>query len=61
MRGAPYGSDLRLCTAAGISTLQYEPGGIRHGHSARERVRLPEIAEVTRTLALTVLRTAGTK
>ncbi|MBT2508599.1 hypothetical protein J7I98_22460 [Streptomyces sp. ISL-98] len=60
-RGAPYGSDLRLYAAAGTPTLQYGPGDIRHGHSARERVTLPEIVEVARTFVLAVLRTVGTK
>ncbi|GHH20390.1 ArgE/DapE family deacylase [Streptomyces lanatus] len=59
--GAPYGSDLRLYTGAGIPTLQYGPGDIRVAHSARERVAVREVVEVARTLAVTVLRTVGTK
>ncbi|WP_055493058.1 ArgE/DapE family deacylase [Streptomyces sp. TP-A0356] len=60
-RGAPYGSDLRLYAAEGIPTLQYGPGDVRLAHSPREQVSVREIATVARTLALTVLRTAGTK
>ncbi|MFC3576975.1 ArgE/DapE family deacylase [Streptomyces yaanensis] len=60
-RGAPYGSDLRLYTGEGIPTLQYGPGDVRLAHSARERVSVTEIASVARALALTVLRTVGTK
>ncbi|MEW2397371.1 ArgE/DapE family deacylase [Streptomyces sp. NPDC046862] len=60
-RGAPYGSDLRHYTAAGIPTLQYGPGDIRHGHSTRERVDVREVVDVARTLVLTALRTVGTK
>lgn len=60
-RGAPYGSDLRLYAAEGIPALQYGPGDVRFAHSAQERVSVDEIATVARTLALTVLRTVGTK
>ncbi|MER6353097.1 ArgE/DapE family deacylase [Streptomyces sp. NPDC001634] len=60
-RGAPYGSDLRLYAAEGIPTLQYGPGDVRLAHSAREQVSVADIATVARTLALTVLRTVGTK
>ncbi|MFF3460847.1 ArgE/DapE family deacylase [Streptomyces sp. NPDC002619] len=59
-RGAPYGSDLRLYAGEGIPTLQYGPGDVRVAHSAREQVSVREVAEVARTLVLTVLRTAGT-
>lgn len=57
--GAPYGSDLRLYTGAGIPTLQFGPGDVRVAHSAREHVSVREVVEVTRTLVLTVLRTVG--
>ncbi|MER7185044.1 ArgE/DapE family deacylase [Streptomyces hyaluromycini] len=58
-RGAPYGSDLRLYAGAGIPTLQYGPGDVRVAHSAQERVSVPEVVAVARTLAVTVLRTVG--
>ncbi|MFF5408277.1 ArgE/DapE family deacylase [Streptomyces misionensis] len=58
-RGAPYGSDLRLYTEAGVPTLQFGPGDVRHAHSPRERVSVREIVDVTRTLVLTVLRATG--
>ena len=60
-RGAPYGSDLRLYTAEGVPTLQFGPGDIRYAHSAQEHVSVAEIAEVARTIVLTVLRITGTK
>ncbi|MEU3945822.1 ArgE/DapE family deacylase [Streptomyces sp. NPDC029526] len=60
-RGATYGSDLRLYAGAGIPTLQYGPGDITVAHSEREHVSLREVVRVARTLALTVLRTVGTK
>ncbi|WP_307825135.1 ArgE/DapE family deacylase [Streptomyces sp. M2CJ-2] len=61
LRGATYGSDLRHYTGAGIPTLQFGPGDIEVAHSPRERVSLRETVAVARTLALTVLRTVGTK
>ncbi|MDX3260968.1 ArgE/DapE family deacylase [Streptomyces sp. MI02-2A] len=60
-RGAPYGSDLRLYTAAGVPTLQFGPGDVRLAHSAEEQVRIPDIVDVARTVVLAVLRTAGTR
>ncbi|GAB7036950.1 MULTISPECIES: ArgE/DapE family deacylase [Catenuloplanes] len=59
-RGAPYGSDLRLYAGAGIPTLQYGPGDVRHAHSPQEQVRLTDVVTVTRALILAVLRTVGT-
>ncbi|WP_369224380.1 ArgE/DapE family deacylase [Streptomyces sp. R39] len=58
-RGAPYGSDLRLYTGAGIPTLQYGPGDVRVAHSAEERVSVAEVVAVARTLVVTALRTVG--
>lgn len=60
-RGAPYGSDLRLYSGAGIPTLQYGPGDVRLAHSPQEQVRVSEIVTVTRALVLATLRTVGTK
>jgi len=58
-RGAPYGSDLRLYAAAGVPTLHYGPGDVRVAHGPREQVSLRDLADVTRTLVLTVLRSCG--
>lgn len=60
-RGATYGSDLRLYAAAGIPALQFGPGDIAVAHSAREHVSVREVVDVARAVALTVLRTVGTK
>ncbi|MFD7137274.1 ArgE/DapE family deacylase [Streptomyces sp. NPDC059894] len=60
-RGATYGSDLRLYTAAGIPALQFGPGDIAVAHSAREHVSVREVVDAARAVALTVLRTVGTK
>ncbi|MFG2127483.1 ArgE/DapE family deacylase [Streptomyces sp. NPDC048751] len=60
-RGAPYGSDLRLYSAAGIPTLHFGPGDVRLAHGPREQVRISEIVTVARTLVLAVLRSVGTK
>jgi acetylornithine deacetylase len=59
--GAPYGSDLRLYNAAGIPSLHLGPGQAKYAHSPLEQVRLTEVADVARALALVVLRTCGTR
>ncbi|MGI5281877.1 ArgE/DapE family deacylase [Nonomuraea polychroma] len=56
---APYGSDLRLYAAGGIPTLHYGPGDVRYAHAPREQVRLSELREVTRALALLAVRRCG--
>ena len=48
--GAPYGSDLRLLTKAGIPTVQYGPGDVTNAHSANEFVDLAETLTAARTL-----------
>jgi len=60
-RGAPYGSDLRLYSGAGIPTLQYGPGDVRLAHSPQEQVRVSEVVTVTRSLVLATLRSVGTR
>ncbi len=60
-RGAPYGSDLRLYSGAGIPTLQYGPGDTRLAHGPQEQVRVSEVVAVTRALVLATLRTVGTE
>ncbi|QUQ65713.1 acetylornithine deacetylase [Kutzneria sp. CA-103260] len=57
--GAPYGSDLRLYSAAGVPTLQFGPGDVRLAHGPKEQVPLADVLDVTRTLVLAVLRAAG--
>jgi acetylornithine deacetylase len=56
---APYGSDLRLYAAGGIPSLHYGPGDVRHAHAPREQVRLSELLDVTRALALLAVRRCG--
>jgi acetylornithine deacetylase len=58
-RGAPYGSDLRLYAAAGVPTVQYGPGDVRHAHSADEQVCLDDLALAARAYALLALRRCG--
>lgn len=55
-RGAPYGSDLRLYSAAGIPTIHYGPGDVRLAHAPNEAVRLQQVVRCTQTLAVTALR-----
>jgi acetylornithine deacetylase len=59
-RGAPYGSDLRLYTGAGIPALQLGPGSATHAHSPHEQVRIDEFERVVNTLIVMVLRAVGT-
>ncbi|MFE0677021.1 ArgE/DapE family deacylase [Streptomyces sp. NPDC058867] len=61
VRGATYGSDLRLYAGAGIPTLQYGPGDIQVAHSAREHVSVREVVDAARTLVPVILRSAGTR
>lgn len=56
---APYGSDLRLLDAAGIPTVQYGPGDVRHAHAPDEQVPIADLVTVTRTLVVTLLRFCG--
>jgi acetylornithine deacetylase len=47
---APYGSDLRLLTAAGIPAVQYGPGDVDLAHAPGEHVPLSQVREAARTL-----------
>ncbi len=59
VHGAPYGSDLRLYTAAGIPTLHYGPGDIRVAHAPDEHVAISELVTATQTLVLLVADLTG--
>lgn len=59
-RGAPYGSDLRLYQALGITTLHYGPGDVRLAHGPNESVDIQELLNVTHALVLSILRSCGT-
>ncbi|MDT9699384.1 ArgE/DapE family deacylase [Streptomyces sp. P17] len=61
VRGATYGSDLRLYAGAGIPTLQFGPGDIQVAHSAREHVSVREVVDAARTLVPVILRSVGTR
>ncbi|MFI6263284.1 ArgE/DapE family deacylase [Micromonospora sp. NPDC051006] len=60
-RGAPYGSDLRLYTGAGVPTLHFGPGDVRLAHGPREQVRVSEVVAATRVLVLAALRSVGVR
>jgi len=53
--GAPYGSDLRLYQAAGVSTVQYGPGGITDAHAVDERVRIDDVVAAAEAYARLIL------
>ena len=57
--GAPYGSDLRLLTAAGIPTVLYGPGDVRDAHAPDESVAISELVDVTRALVLLSAEVCG--
>lgn len=61
VRGATYGSDLRLYAGAGIPALQFGPGDIGVAHSAREQVSVREVVDAARTLVPVILRTVGVR
>ncbi|MEV6926047.1 ArgE/DapE family deacylase [Dactylosporangium sp. NPDC051485] len=58
--GAPYGSDLRLLTAAGIPAVQYGPGE-GYGHCPDERVSLAQVHACAETLLRLSLRPQGAR
>ena len=60
-RAAPYGSDLRLYTAAGVPTLQYGPGDITLAHAPGESVPVAEVLRTARALALLAVRSCGVR
>ncbi|GAB2808851.1 ArgE/DapE family deacylase [Actinoallomurus bryophytorum] len=53
---APYGSDLRLLTAAGIPTVQYGPGDVDLAHAPGEHVPLSQVREAARALTRLAVR-----
>ena len=59
IHGAPYGSDLRLYAAAGVPTLQFGPGYVRHAHAVDEHVEVAELERAARVYALLVTRLCG--
>lgn len=58
--GIPSGTDLRLFTRhAGIPTVMYGPGSLRHAHGADEFVPVSELVQCTRVLARTLVSWCG--
>ncbi|MFB9840430.1 M20/M25/M40 family metallo-hydrolase, partial [Actinoallomurus acaciae] len=53
---APYGSDLRLLTAAGIPTVQYGPGEVDLAHAPDEHVSLTQVREAAVALTRLAVR-----
>lgn len=56
---APYGSDQRHYTAAGVPTVLYGPGALADAHAPDEKVSLSDTVAVARTLAVLVARRCG--
>lgn len=57
--GAPYGSDLRLYSAAGIPTVQYGPGDIAQAHAVDEWVDVDEVVRCARAYVAVALSACG--
>jgi acetylornithine deacetylase len=57
--GGPYGSDLRHYANAGIPTLQYGPGDVRHAHAVDEHVLIDDVLACARVYALLAVRSCG--
>lgn len=57
--GAAYGSDLRQYAAAGIPTLQYGPGNVRHAHSVDEHVPISEVVACAEAYAHLIVERCG--
>jgi acetylornithine deacetylase len=60
VRGAPWGSDIRLLTdIGGIPALHYGPGDVRLAHGPDESVPVADLVTVTRTLVMLIARACG--
>lgn len=57
--GGPYGSDLRHYADAGVATLQYGPGDVRHAHASDEHVRVGDLTAAAQVYAMMILRRCG--
>jgi len=53
--GGPYGSDLRHYAAAGVATVQYGPGDVRHAHAIDEQVEIDDLVACARAYGLLIL------
>lgn len=61
VHGVPYGSDLRLLTAAGIPAVHYGPGDVREAHAPDESVPVSELVTTTQALVLLAAEVCGTR
>jgi len=59
VRGAPYGSDLRLFAAAGVPVLHYGPGSAHLAHAPDEHVPLAEIVQTAEVLVRLIVSVCG--
>jgi acetylornithine deacetylase len=54
--GGPYGSDLRHYAGAGVATLQYGPGDVRHAHASDEQVPVGDLVAAAQVYAMMIAR-----
>ena len=60
VRGMPYGADMHLLVNEGKTpTVLFGPGDVRRAHAPDEFVPIDDLATVTQTLALTIMRFCG--
>lgn len=59
LRGKAGGTDMRLLAGAGIPTLQVGPGLSAQAHAVGESVPVQNLIDVTKTVALTLMRWCG--
>ncbi len=57
VRGAPWGSDLRLFAAAGVPVLHYGPGAVHLAHAPDEHVPLAEVVQTAEVLVRLIVAT----
>lgn len=56
IHGVSYGSDLRFFTNdAGMPAVLYGPGDVAHAHTVNEHVRLDEVLDAAKTVALLLM------
>lgn len=59
VRGAPWGSDLRLFTAAGVPAVHYGAGAAKQAHAPDEHVALAKLHQTARALVRLIAAVCG--
>jgi len=59
VHGAPWGSDLRLFTAAGVPAVHYGPGATKQAHAPDEHVPLAQVRQTAQALVRLIVAACG--